>query len=486
MKLNKIKKLNEDVMLEANTADQEIVDFGKIEKEMTNAEPVSDISDVDKLATEIQKNGLAATGGEKTYSDSTALDVAKMVANLGLDADVSEWAPLALKNKLTASLDRALSNSIDHAYTGTKAGTNVLVDGLPGSGKTAIVRSWAESRGVNFLYINAKDNDLDAKLNGIVGLQTDDKGMTSAVRAKVTGFLEKLSQPNLVLFFDEFNRAPGVLRAMLLTLINEHALEGYGPETKDGYKYYDNILFSIACINPHSVYDETADDLNEAELSRYADKITWDSNRLDALAYLKFALVKKTLTRLQVGNNRFESLWKKTCTQLAIALKLLGSKDFHFDSREDLDELGDQKKTMLNQRLITDGILNSSSLQDFISWVDGSSSAYASRADLLDKDVDMIKAILSGFEIPTIVVPKTDKEKAEIINKLVTVNHIDDLEDVLKDKNADNNTDSDDNIDNTTELDPDAFSGEDPDAGTYDQSTSTGQTNADKLAKFKF
>ena len=43
---------------------------------------------------------------------------------------------------------------------------NILVDGLPGSGKTAIVRDWARARGCNLVYVNAKNKDLDAFLNG--------------------------------------------------------------------------------------------------------------------------------------------------------------------------------------------------------------------------------------------------------------------------------------------------------------------------------
>lgn len=158
-------------------------------------------------------------------------------------------------------------------YSGTHDGSDILVTGLPGSGKSAITREWAKSRGVELFYLNAKNDDLGAILNGFpvdTTEETEDGKIVHRADRSFSKSVDMLDRERSVLFLDEFNRAPSKLRATLLSLINEHVVEGPG---EDGYRHFNNLLFSIACVNPSVPTDPGALDLNDAEMSRFVDKL---------------------------------------------------------------------------------------------------------------------------------------------------------------------------------------------------------------------
>ena len=69
-------------------------------------------------------------------------------------------------SELTDKLDDCLANAMAAKASGTHDGVDLLVTGLPGSGKTGITKQWASDRGVNLFYLNAKNDDLGAILNG--------------------------------------------------------------------------------------------------------------------------------------------------------------------------------------------------------------------------------------------------------------------------------------------------------------------------------
>ena len=134
----KIKKLNENINLREAAEDQ-IPDIDPKDSTTEIANAVADQVEI-------------ATGGEKTVTDVNAKATAQEIKEVGneLDAGAAIIATddsktsedndyLNIDNKITKVLDRALANAKKNKRRGLKSGSNVLVVGLPGSGKTASV-----------------------------------------------------------------------------------------------------------------------------------------------------------------------------------------------------------------------------------------------------------------------------------------------------------------------------------------------------------
>ena len=224
----KKQKLNKDEL--NNIA--EAVDMAEIEamEEIPSIDDISSAS-IDEIATAVQTAAEEASDGEETFSDEKAKTIAKEIKTHAKGFDTAAWAPLDVPSELTDKLDDCLANAMANHAAGVRDGVDLLITGLPGSGKSGITRQWAEDRGVNLFYLNAKNDDLGAILNGfpVDSIATDDDGnqVQKVIRSYSTA-LDPLKEPKSVLFLDEFNRAAPKLRASLLTLINEHEVEGPG------------------------------------------------------------------------------------------------------------------------------------------------------------------------------------------------------------------------------------------------------------------
>jgi hypothetical protein len=185
------------------------------------------------------------------------------------------------------------------------------------------------------------------------------------------------------------------LRASLLTLINEHEVEG--PGEKGTYRF-DNLLFTVACINPSVPTDPGAMDLNDAEMSRFVDSIDWDSKADDAIRYIAFH-INKLLKALDPADENYAFFYKRYHKILNLANALIGDYRFEFDSRDDLLDLFNDKAKMLNQRAITDALMaHGYSKEKFLNWVDKYSK-------FLDKDKTMIHDILDSYVEQDIIIP---------------------------------------------------------------------------------
>ena len=359
---------------------------------------VSDIADAVQTATEV------ASKGEKTYSDDNAEKVATELKTFAKGLDRTKWAPLDVPSALTDALDKCLAKSMIAQKSKRKDGTDLLVNGLPGSGKTGITKQWAKDRGVNLFYLNAKNDDLGAILNGfpVDTVETGEDGkQVHKVQRSYSNALDSLKEPRSVLFLDEFNRAAPKLRATLLTLINEHEIEGPG---KKGVYRFDNLLFTIACVNPSVPTDPGAMNLNDAEKSRLVMKMKWDSKVDDAIRYFNF-YINKTIDNLDKSDEDYSFLYVEHKKIYNLAMALLGDPRFEFDSRDDLLDLFNEDKTMLNQRAITDGLLLAGSDKgEFLDWVDNNS-------DFLQKNIDMIHDILDSWVEPDVDVPEGEVEQ---------------------------------------------------------------------------
>ena len=361
---------------------------------------VDDVLDasVAEIADAVQAAAEEASDGEATYSDKNAEKVATELKTAAKGFDAAAWAPLDVQSELTDKLDDCLANAMAAHAAGTHDGVDLLVTGLPGSGKTGITKQWAKDRGVNLFYLNAKNDDLGAILNGfpVDTIEKDENGNeVHKVARSFSKSLDALDKEKSVLFLDEFNRAAPKLRAVLLSLINEHVVDGPG---EDGFRHFDNLLFTVACINPSVPTDPGAMDLNDAEMSRFVDTMDWDSTVDGALNYITFHL-NKLIKALKTDDENYGFFYVRYNKILNLARALLTDYRFEFDSRDDLLDLFNDKAKMLNQRALTDALMSHGySKQKFLNWVDKYSK-------FLDKDKVMIHEILDDWSEPTVTVP---------------------------------------------------------------------------------
>lgn len=390
-------KINKIITESAEIKNEPITEAEEIPAEDIAVDDILDAS-VSEIADAVQDAAEEASDGKETYSDDKAKTVATEIKTHAKGLDAAAWAPLDVASELTDKLDDCLANAMAAHAAGTSDGVDLLVTGLPGSGKTGITKQWAKDRGVNLFYLNAKNDDLGAILNGFpvdtVEKDADGKDVHRVARS-FSKSLDALDKENSVLFLDEFNRAAPKLRAVLLSLINEHVVDGDGP---DGFRHFDNLLFTVACINPSVPTDPGAMDLNDAEMSRFVDTMDWDSKVPDAIKYIRFH-IKKLLDALKPEDENYNFFYVRYHKILNLAEALLGDPTFDFDSRDDLLDLFNDKAKMLNQRAITDALMSHGyNKEKFLNWVDKYSK-------FLDKDKEMIHSILDSWVEPEVTVP---------------------------------------------------------------------------------
>ncbi len=380
-------KLTENIITEA----EETPDEDAIIDDVLSAS-VSEIADAVQTAAE------EASDGKETYSDAKAEKVATQIKTWAEGFDTAAWAPLDVASALTDALDDCLAASFESKTIGTHDGTDLLISGLPGSGKTGITKQWAKDRGVNLFYLNAKNDDLGAILNGFpvdTTEETEDGRTVHTVARSYSKSLDDLDKDRSVLFLDEFNRAPSKLRAVLLSLINEHVIDGNGP---DGYRHFDKLLFTVACINPAVPTDPGAMELNDAEMSRFVDTMDWDSTPEEAVKYINWYIPEKVIKNIPQGDD-YNALYIRAKKRLNLANALLADYRFNFDTRDDLLDLFRTQAKMLNQRSITDAIMkHGHDKNKFLAWVD-------QKSKFLDKNKEMIHEILDSWVEPEVTAP---------------------------------------------------------------------------------
>ena len=402
MKLIK-KTLVENKLIENDVEDVKVEEPKEASAEDMTIDDVNKAS-VDEIADAVQAGAEAASEGTATYSDTKAKEVAKELKTAAKGLDRLAWAPLDVRNEITDLLDDCLAEAFIAQEAGVASNTDVLISGLPGSGKTGIVEQWAKDRGVNLLQLSANDREIEATLNGFpVPMDVDfEDGTKGKVASRAfSQALEPLEREKSVLFLDEFNRAPQALRASLLKLINEHKVVGPG---EDGMRRFKNLLFTIACINPSIPTDPGAIPLNDAERSRFLHQPpSWDSRKKEARNYLSFML-KKTINELDRSKPSYPMLYKKYMNAYNIAMQLLKSSQFNFDTEKDLRALYDKGCKLFNQRDLTKSLMSVASDKNrYLTWVDTSSN-------YLPKTKQMLHDILDSWVPPVVMVPETDAE----------------------------------------------------------------------------
>ena len=404
-KKNDIKLLEDDS--EIDTSELETVDVAELEKEIDAG--MEQDATVDEIADAVTAEVELSTDGDKTYSETKAEAIARKIKDACMDFDMATWAPASSKHKFYKKLDKCLSNARFFKYHGSSAGTDLLVTGLPGSGKTAIFRAWCKERGVKYKYINVKDDDISAMINGFSVHDLDDsngKKVHSIVQAGSKKLLSLIDTPT-VLFLDEFNRAPSNLRAQILTLVNEHLVAGDDPNDPDddsGYVALHGLLFTVACINPEVGLDDGALALNQAERSRMVHKLTLNSLVDDAKGYL-LPHYREVLNRLDPNDPTYKYSYTRYANLLNLASALLNDPRLRFDDEDDVAEADNDRRTMFNIRILTDALESSGhSKEEFLELIDES--------EMLPKNIKMIHDILDRWVAPPVVVPTNNSNSS--------------------------------------------------------------------------
>lgn len=403
MKINKI--LNEAKLKEAEENIEDVV----IDPTASTAEVANQVKD----AIEVQ------TDNNATLSDAKADNIAAEIKDTANEVDAGEAAVLPpekdienddeyiTENALTRTLDKALKNARKFKRRGQKIGSNVLIVGLPGSGKTAIFEDWCHQRGVKFVPINAKNNKLETAIDGMPMRVNG----TDEVAFLPTDLLKPLAKEECVLFLDEFNRQTNPqIRGALLTLINEK-------RTADGKQDFSNtLLFTVAIMNPAVPTDPGASALNDAEKSRFIYKVTdFDSDNDTALNYNDVSFANKMAklgidvgplvgdtVKTRSGNKRnIKAAADLSEEQFDDAVEYIKIWDItkyilatlQFDTKDDLLDLKAGGKTLLNARLLTDAVADAGGdREELLDWVDYNS-------DMLDKDKQQFHDILDDYII---------------------------------------------------------------------------------------
>ena len=270
------KKINESLLNEAD--------------EVKGTE-VADSKDKDDIADAVQD---AIPTTPETKADVVATEIKKDAEEVGAPEVVisaDDFAGPDSKNELYQVLDRAYNRArrqlrrsklgVSGRYT-----SNVLIEGLPGSGKTAITEAWCHAKGLTLVAVNATDPKLETAINGMP-LRDVTKPDANEVVYAYSEKLRPLTDPTLkgkcVLFVDEFNRQLSpTLRRPLMSLFNEK-------RNSDGsLDFSENLLFTVVCINPVGLkyQDKGVAPLTDAEKNRFDLQIAdADSNPKDSLAY---------------------------------------------------------------------------------------------------------------------------------------------------------------------------------------------------------
>jgi hypothetical protein len=244
---------------------------------------------------------------------------------------------LRIQNALTDVLDRALE---DARYAldedNLDANCNVLVTGLPGSSKTATIRNWCKLNGCHLHYLDAKNPDLQLLTSGGSAIDRTDPAHPK-MRQAFSDALRPLERENSVLFLDELNRqVKEYMRGSLLTLLADRRVAG---EDEEGFKYFPNLLFTIAAVNPPKEGDRGASELNDAEKRRFYYSVEFNSEVPTTKVFFKEYYDKKieAFAKKQKGEFSAAAIERinSFCLRQWIGTKIILDDDFHYTQMDE-------------------------------------------------------------------------------------------------------------------------------------------------------
>jgi hypothetical protein len=404
-------------------------------EDLASVDPQS--ASVDELADAINDEITELSDGERELSDETAADVAKITKDIALQVDASQIAfvidgndynDTKIENFLSKTLDRAYANAKRTLKKGGKNGANVLIEGLPGAGKTAIVESWCKENGLILVAINATDPKIETAINGMPLRDTtkaDENAVTYAyVKEKFAPMLDPANAGKCVLFVDEFNRQKTVqLRRPFMSLYNEK-------RNADGsLDFRETLLFSVVCINPFGpqYHDQGVGEMYPAELNRFIYKRMgdqgFDSNEEEAIKFwtgstinslLKLGIVSPGSQASKnhggfVGPTRSLTadeleIAQSTIRIYTLAMQILTHPEFSFSKRADAENIYRQKADYLTSRGLTDALYDSDGdVKVFLEWVDDYSNLTSEAKEtfhtILDSYIMDVNALYKRYNL---------------------------------------------------------------------------------------
>jgi MoxR-like ATPase len=200
-------------------------------------------------------------------------------------------ATLAQAQQATSALRDAVGRAflgqhavVDEVLAALLAGGHVLIEGVPGLGKTLLVQALARATGGRFSRIQFTPDLMPADVTGHT-LYDPSSGQFTTRRGPVFAHL---------LLADEINRAPAKTQAALLEVMQE------GQVTLDGHSHrLDAPFMVLATQNP--IEQEGTYALPEAQLDRFMLKVVVDyPQQDDELAVLRMATEGRSAERLNV------------------------------------------------------------------------------------------------------------------------------------------------------------------------------------------
>ena len=398
------KKLHEadEEEISAKTRDEltGVVDVGNA----STAEVAKDVQDsIEKVSgTEVDKDQAEQTA-EQIIAAADAL-AAKSAEYAAVNAKDKDSVLYYLDKCLSAGLRRWKLVQTDPNSSAAKAtkGTNLLIWGAPGYGKTAGIKEWCEAMGIYLMQIPISTLTKDA-ISGIPWPVEDENNKGRYVQRNVESEmwapLRKFSK--VVIFLDEINTSKPDVEQALLTFIADRQLpivevkkDANGNTTEVSLnKQFNNILFFVAAMNPQGPLFPGTHELSNAIQQRLNLKKKQEGSKKE---YLR---VIQSLYKALLSNPRLSAADKYTFEgQLRIGEALMNDKNFKWDTLEDLYTMRSNIRNK-NTELMPDAV-NYRNISQVLFTCDGTKDDFLRTAQMegfTDSANQMLKVALAAY-----------------------------------------------------------------------------------------
>ena len=232
----------------------------KTQNNTENVEGAEEVKGAAPAAEEARKNEKAAE--EVTIEEEKEVEAPPISVEDA--AKVAKFSDAIAKIKSELSKDIVgMEDIVDNVICAIIAGGNVLLEGVPGVGKTRLVRSLAQTLQLSFSRIQFTPDLMPSDVTGANIIEQDEKGKMNTVFQPGPIFA------NLVLA-DEINRTTPKTQAAMLEVMQEHKVT----VAKKTY-LLSEPFFVLATQNP--IEQDGTYPLPEAQMDRFMFKLLVDS-----------------------------------------------------------------------------------------------------------------------------------------------------------------------------------------------------------------